>query len=191
MNDTPARIKTRLRPRIGITVGDPAGIGPEIVLKSLASEIVRDCCIPVVIGDAQMLAHQARKLDLTCGLDIISDGESLPEDLSQPVIYHLNNVGGNYSIGTENEVCGRAAGQYIEAAVRLCMAGQLQAMATAPINKKSLFLAGYSFPGHTEFLQHLTNSPEVGMGFVADSLRIVLLSTHMPLATAISLVKKD
>ncbi|HZS45084.1 MAG TPA: 4-hydroxythreonine-4-phosphate dehydrogenase PdxA [Blastocatellia bacterium] len=179
------------KPRIGITVGDPAGIGPEIVLKALADDTVRQCCIPVVICDAQMMAHQARKLDLVCGLDIVNDGESLPEDIDRPLIYNLNNLRGSYSLGVENEICGRAAAEYIEAAVHLCMSGDLDAMATAPINKKALFLAGYSFPGHTEFLQHLTGSSEVAMGFIADSLRIILLSTHLPLAQAINLVKKD
>jgi 4-hydroxythreonine-4-phosphate dehydrogenase len=179
------------KPRIGITVGDPSGIGPEIVLKALTEEIVRDCCVPVVIGDAQMISHQARKLGLTCGLDVVSDTEGLPDDLARAVIYNLNNLSGNYCIGIENEKSGRAAAQYIEAAVRLCMTRQIDAIATAPINKKSLFLAGYSFPGHTEFLQHLTGSSEVAMGFIADSLRIVLLSTHLPLAQAVALVKKD
>jgi len=179
------------RPRIGITVGDPAGIGPEIVLKALADDTVRRCCVPVVIGDAQVLAHQARKMDLVCGLDIVNDGEPLPDDLQRPLIYNLNNLPGNYPIGAESEICGRAAAQYIEASVHLCMSGQLDGMATAPINKKALFLAGYSFPGHTEYLQHLTCSSEVAMGFIADSLRIVLLSTHLPLSQAISLVKKD
>ena len=179
------------KPRIGITVGDPSGIGPEIVLKALSEETVRACCVPVVISDAQMLSHQARKMGLTCGHDVVNDTQALPESFDQPIIYNLNNLSGNCQMGTENEKSGRAAAQYIESAVRLCMTRQIDAIATAPINKKSLFLAGYSFPGHTEFLQHLTGSSEVAMGFIADSLRIVLLSTHLPLAQAVSLVKKD
>jgi len=179
------------KPRIGITVGDPSGIGPEIVLKALTEEIVLGACVPVVIGDAQMLSHQARKLGLTCGHDVVNDNEPLPEHIDRPVIYNLNNLSGNYAIGTENEKSGRAAAQYIESAVRLCMTRQIDAIATAPINKKSLFLAGYSFPGHTEFLQHLTGSSNVAMGFITDSLRIILLSTHLPLAQAVALVKKD
>src|SRR5947207_15843632 len=100
MTEQPAPDK---KPRIGITVGDPSGIGPEIVLKALAEEMVRQCCVPVVIGDAQMLAHQARKLGLTCGLDIVNDTEALPDNFDQPLIYNLNNLPGNYPIGPEQE----------------------------------------------------------------------------------------
>ncbi len=73
-------------PRIGITMGDPAGIGPEVVLKAVAEEEIRRVCVPVIIGDAQLLAHTARTLDLQSGYDIIRYEESFPDDLSQPVI---------------------------------------------------------------------------------------------------------
>jgi 4-hydroxythreonine-4-phosphate dehydrogenase len=88
-------------------------------------------------------------------------------------------------------VAGKAAGGYIEAAVELCAAGSIDAIATAPINKRALFLGGYSFPGHTEFLAHLTGAEEYAMAFVAANLRIVLLSTHVPLSEAIRLVERD
>jgi 4-hydroxythreonine-4-phosphate dehydrogenase len=73
----------------------------------------------------------------------------------------------------------------------LCAAGSIDAVATAPINKRALFLGGYSFPGHTEFFAHLTGAEEYAMAFVAGNLRIVLLSTHVPLAEAIRLVERD
>jgi 4-hydroxy-L-threonine phosphate dehydrogenase PdxA len=73
----------------------------------------------------------------------------------------------------------------------LCAAGSIDAIATAPINKRALFLGGYSFPGHTEFLAHLTGAEEYAMAFVAANLRIVLLSTHVPLSEAIRLVERD
>src|SRR5262249_30312717 len=85
---------------------------------------------------------------------------------------------------------GKAAAGYIESAVELCAAGSIDAIATAPINKRALFLAGYGFPGHTEFLAHLTEAKEYAMGFVAANLRVVLLSTHGPLAEAIRMVKQ-
>ena len=179
-------------PRIGITMGDPAGIGPEVVLKAVAEEDVRRACIPVIIGDAQLLAHTARTLDLQCGYDITRHDEKMPERLDHgPVIYHLDNIGGHIEPGIESGAAGKAAAGYIEAAVRLCAAGSIDAIATAPINKRALFLGGYSFPGHTEFLAHLTNTEEYAMGFVASNLRIVLLSTHVPLIDAIRLVERD
>jgi len=178
-------------PRIGITMGDPAGIGPEVVLKAVAEEEISDVCVPVIIGDAQLLAHTARTLDLQCGYDIIRQGEPLPENLAEPVIFHLDNIGGFIEPGIESGAAGKAAAGYIEAAVELCAAGSVDAIATAPINKRALFLGGYSFPGHTEFLAHLTGSEDSAMAFVAANLRIVLLSTHVPLAEAIRLVERD
>jgi 4-hydroxythreonine-4-phosphate dehydrogenase len=171
-------------------MGDPAGIGPEVVLKAVAEEEVRRACIPVIIGDAPLLAHTARTLDLQSGYDIVRADEPFPEH-SEPVIYHLGNIHGFIEPGIESGAAGKAAGGYIEAAVELCAAGSIDAVATAPINKRALFLGGYSFPGHTEFFAHLTGAEEYAMAFVAGNLRIVLISTHVPLAEAIRLVERD
>jgi 4-hydroxythreonine-4-phosphate dehydrogenase len=172
-------------------MGDPAGIGPEVVLKAVAEDEIRSICVPIIIGDAQLLAHTARTLDLQCGYDIIRQGEPIPEELNEPIIFHLDNIGGHVEPGIESGAAGKAAAGYIEAAVQLCAAGSVDAIATAPINKRALFLGGYSFPGHTEFLAHLSNSEEFAMAFVAANLRIVLLSTHVPLAEAIRMVQRD
>jgi 4-phospho-D-threonate 3-dehydrogenase / 4-phospho-D-erythronate 3-dehydrogenase len=178
-------------PRIGITMGDPAGIGPEVVLKAVAEEEVRAICVPVIIGDAQLLAHNARTLDLQCGYEIVRRGESLPHRVNQPVIFHLDNINGHIEPGIESGAAGKAAAGYIEAAVELCTSGSIDAIATAPINKRAFFLGGYSYPGHTEFLAALTGAEDFAMGFVAANLRVVLLSTHIPLSEAINLVTRE
>lgn len=172
-------------------MGDPSGIGPEVVLKAVAEAEVRDICQPVIIGDAQLLAHNARTLDLQCGYDIVRRDEELPRQSNGPIIYHLNNIQGHIEPGIESGTAGKAAAQYIEAAVELCGAGSIDAIATAPINKRALFLGGYSFPGHTEFLAHLTGTEDFAMGFVAANLRVVLISTHVPLAQAIELARRE
>jgi 4-hydroxythreonine-4-phosphate dehydrogenase len=179
------------KPRIGITMGDPAGIGPEVVLKAVAEDEVRDLCTPVIIGNAEVLAHNARMLDLQCGYEIIRHGEIFPEEFADPLIFHLDNLNGFVEPGIESGAAGKAAASYIEAAVNLCAAGAIDAISTAPINKRALFLGGYSFPGHTEFLASLTGTEECAMGFVAANLRVVLLSTHVPLAEAIRLVRRE
>src|SRR5216683_95798 len=178
------------RPRIGITMGDPAGIGPEVVLKAVAEEEVRAVCRPVIIGDAQLLAHNARTLDLQCGYEIVRRDEHLPDEISEPLIFHLDNIQGHVEPGIESGAAGKAAAGYIEAAVELCAAGSIDAIATAPINKRALFLGGYTFPGHTEFLAYLTGSDNYAMGFVGANLRVVLVSTHVPLSEAIALVRR-
>src|SRR5436309_13018269 len=101
------RRQSRL-PRIGITMGDPAGIGPEVVLKAVAENEVRRACIPVIIGDAQLLAHTARTLDLQSGYDIIRRDEKLPDDISEPVIFHLDNIEGSIEPGIESAAAGKA-----------------------------------------------------------------------------------
>jgi 4-hydroxythreonine-4-phosphate dehydrogenase len=121
----------------------------------------------------------------------VRSGEPIPEQLNEPTIFHLDNINGVIEPGVESAAAGKAAGGYIEAAVELCAAGSVDAIATAPINKRSLFLGGYSFPGHTEFLAQLTGTEEYAMAFVAANLRIVLISTHVPLAEAIRLVERD
>jgi 4-phospho-D-threonate 3-dehydrogenase / 4-phospho-D-erythronate 3-dehydrogenase len=172
-------------------MGDPAGIGPEVVLKAVAEEEIKRICCPVIIGDAQLLAHTARTLDLQSGYDIIRKGEQIPDLLTEPLIYHLDNISGHIELGIESGAAGKAAAAYIESAVELCAAGSIDAIATAPINKRALFLGGYSFPGHTEFLAHLTGTEDYAMAFVAANLRIVLLSTHVPLSEAIRMVERD
>lgn len=178
------------RPRIAITIGDPAGIGPEIVLKTIADEGVRNACVPIVVADAQELSHQARRLGLVCGLPIFNVGEAIPADLGGPAVYNVPNVPEPVEMGVETGICGKAAGDYIIAAVDLCRTGEVDAMATAPLNKKALFLGGYSYPGHTEFLADLTKVDDYAMAFVAPGLRVVLMTTHMPLSEAIRSVRR-
>lgn len=163
-------------PRIGITIGDPAGIGPEIVIKALADRSLNEICRPLVIGDAGFLHKLAGDLDLS---------------FSGVEIHDLKNVPGNVIPGVESAYTGRASAEYIETAVRLWRDGAIDAVATAPISKKALSLAGYKYPGHTEFLAELTNTREFAMSFFAEKLRVVLLSTHISLRNAIELVKTD
>jgi 4-hydroxythreonine-4-phosphate dehydrogenase len=193
MNVSNGNEAARRRPRIGITIGDPAGIGPEVSLKAVADVDVLASCSPVLIGDAQYLSHWARIFGLARGFDIVNVGDDIPSGLTEPIIYNTNNIPGSphsVILGKEQAACGRAAAEFIETAVRLCQSGQLEAICTAPINKKSLSLGGYPFPGHTEFLAHLTKTDEYAMTFISPALRVTLLTTHVPLSQVSSYVKK-
>jgi 4-hydroxythreonine-4-phosphate dehydrogenase len=187
----PEAHKAETRPRIGLTIGDPAGIGPEVALKAALEEEVLAACAPVIIGDAQYLSHWARVFGLSRGFDCVNADAPIPLDQNAPIIYNLNNVPDSIEMGREQAECGRAAAQFIETASRLCLSGRLDAMATAPINKKSLHLAGYPFPGHTEFLAQLTQTDEFAMAFITPTLRVALLTTHVPLADVPGYVKKS
>ena len=160
-------------------MGDPAGIGPEIVLKALANGKIFDLCVPIVIGDKETLKRTATQFQIDPTIvnrsDVVDPGFSL----------------GNFDIGHDSAETGRASARYIETAVELWRDGEIDAIATAPISKKALSMAGYEFPGHTEFLAHLTGTERVGMSFFASDLRVVLLSTHLSLSDAIKKVARQ
>lgn len=176
-------------PIIGITMGDAAGIGPEIILKALADAHVMAACRPLVIGDAALLRRTAESLGLPFEYSISSDLEKNP--YSFPAILDLRNLPPQLEIGVLSADAGRAAAEYIKTAVGLWREGRLVAITTAPLNKKSLSRGGYDFPGHTEFLAELTRTREFAMSFFAGNLRVVLLSTHLPLLAAIAQVKRE
>lgn len=178
-------------PVIGITMGDAAGIGPEIILKALADENLQTNYLPVIIGDAAFLRRTAAALDLNLDFVEAFSFAAPPLSPAQVAVYDLKNLDGEIAMGAESALTGRAAAEYIETAVRLWKEKKIDAIATAPINKKALAMGGYDFPGHTEFLAHLTATEEFAMSFFAEDLRVVLLSTHVSLRGAIELVKKD
>ncbi|MBA2380140.1 MAG: 4-hydroxythreonine-4-phosphate dehydrogenase PdxA [Blastocatellia bacterium] len=171
------------KPVIGITIGDAAGIGPEISLKAIDDEICK-VCRPVLIGDIAFLRKAAALF--APHLDIVEHGVERAE--SSVEVYAVNNLAADLRYGVESKEAGKAAGEYIETAVRLWKGGVIDAIATAPINKHSLSLGGYEHPGHTEFLAALTDTKSFAMSFFADDLRVVLLSTHLPLRQAIDKV---
>ncbi|HEV8591570.1 MAG TPA: 4-hydroxythreonine-4-phosphate dehydrogenase PdxA [Pyrinomonadaceae bacterium] len=176
-------------PVVGITMGDAAGIGPEVTLKALLDGNLKLICRPVIIGDARFLDSCARSLDLSANLRPFDADNEFPDDGFE--VYDLGNIDESIVPGEESESAGRAAAQNIEASVGLWQDGAIDAVATAPISKHAIALAGYDYPGHTEFYAHLTNTKDFAMSFFAEKLRVVLLSTHVSLVDAISLVKTD
>lgn len=178
-------------PRVAITMGDAAGIGPEVVLKALADESAVIGYQPIIIGDYEFLSQTAKILDIPIDLLRVTSGHEFPVSESAVIVYDLANLDIGVAPGIESGTAGRAAGQYIEAAVGLWREQKVDAISTAPINKKSLSLGGYDFPGHTEFLAALSGTNKFAMSFFAGDLRVVLLSTHISLKEAITLVKKD
>lgn len=179
-----------LKPRIGITIGDPAGIGPEVSLKAAADAEVLAACVPVLIGDARYLSHWSGVFGVASDYEVVCPGEQFPSSCNSPVIYDLANVPDSIEMGQEQAACGRCAGEFIETAVRLCQDGRIDAVTTAPLNKKSLHLGGYPFPGHTEFLAALTQTDDFAMSFISPALRVALLTTHVALTDVSRYVKK-
>lgn len=145
------------KPIVGITMGDPAGIGPEICAKALASSTVAKVARCIVIGDKRWLPNRIEVLDL------------------------YNADPAKIKIGQVSKPAGKAAFEYIDKAIELAKNGEIDAIATAPINKEAIHKAGFKFDGHTEILAARTHTKEYAMMFVSDKLWVMLATTHLPL----------
>lgn len=176
-------------PVIGITTGDPAGIGPEVVLRALEDRTIFEMCTPVLIGDESHLEYIAEKF-VGSSYNFCPLGSEAKEGYVQ-VVDVANVDDENLRFGQESENTGRASAQYIEKSVELWREGKIDAVATAPISKNALKMAGYKYPGHTEFYAELTGTEEFAMSFFAEKLRVVLMSTHVSLRNAIDLVTTE
>ena len=167
---------TDARPVIAITMGDPSGVGPEVVAKALARPDVLAMCRPLVIGDTARLEAAAA----LCGVVL---------DRSTVEIVDVGSVPADLPWGEVSAVGGDAAYRYIERAAELAMCGEVQAICTAPLNKEALHAAGHVYPGHTELLAHLTGTDEVSMMLVAPGLRVVHVTTHIGIIDAVAKIE--
>jgi len=173
------------RPVIGITMGDAAGVGPEIIMKALTHRHVYDACCPLVIGDAQRLRDAGRRAGVALEVRAVAGPA---QALFQPGVVDCIDLGlipADLPYGKLSPIAGDAAYQYIARTVALASAGELDAICTAPLNKEALHAGGHIFPGHTEMLAHLTGVDEVSMMLVAPKLRVIHVTTHIGLLDAI------
>ena len=179
-------------PIIGITMGDPTGIGPEIIVKALSMEEPFRACRPVVFGDRGVLSRAIQIQNLSTTLEAI---DQIPQDGYLPrkiFFFPLSQLDvASLRFGQPNRACGEAMVKYIEEAVKRARKGELNAITTCPINKKAMNEAGYSFPGHTEFLAHLVGAPSVAMMFLGPKWRVVLVTTHLPLKDVSGWISRD
>lgn len=170
----------QILPRIGITMGDPAGVGSEIILKAFADPAVRGVCSPFILGDYGLLERMARLLKLGTPLVSVDSPQEGMKDGKLPVIA-LSNLK-DVPQGKVSKKAGQASGLYIERGVALALEGKIDALVTAPINKTSFNLGGFKYPGHTEFLAKLTGTKDFAMMLMGERLRVVLVTTHCPIS---------
>jgi 4-hydroxythreonine-4-phosphate dehydrogenase len=169
-------------------MGDPAGVGSEITARMLTDDWIGALCIPVVIGDARVVRQGFEVVQAEPNFEIVHDLEGAVEP-GKSYVYDLDNISlSDYSFGQISAQAGRAAGESIEAAVRLALAGQIDAIVTNPIHKESFNLGGYGkrFPGHTEMLAELTGTKSYCMMLVSGSLRVCHVTTHVSLLDALT-----
>jgi 4-phospho-D-threonate 3-dehydrogenase / 4-phospho-D-erythronate 3-dehydrogenase len=173
---------TTVLPRIAVTMGDPAGVGPELCLRLLSEPDWADCCIPIVFGDARVLSRVARAIGLRLTAPVIPHGDwadawarvQRPTVLDLPCIDADRVIPGQVSAG-----CGAAAFEYIQASIDAALAGQVAAVTTGPLNKAALHAAGHHFPGHTEIFAERMGARRFCMMQYSEQLTCTFVTVHV------------
>jgi 4-hydroxythreonine-4-phosphate dehydrogenase len=170
------------RPVLGLTMGDPAGIGPEICLRAMNSSAVRKLCVPVLFGDAAVLRRVAQAIKISAAeAQIVSVAElKRISKITKPLVVDCAAIdAAKVKPGKVSAACGRAGYVYIEKAIHAALAGKIAGVVTAPIHKESLSLSGVKFPGHTEIFTALTGAKRSCMMLHSDKLTVSMATTHI------------
>ena len=178
-------------PIIAITMGDAAGVGPEVIMKSLAHSELYEQCRPLVIGDAERLKEAGRIVKARLEVHSLR-ADTLGQATYQPGTVDcvdLKLIPKELPWGRISATAGDAAFHYVELAAKLAVNGKVGAICTAPLNKEALHAGGHKYPGHTELLAALTNTPEVSMMLTTPKMRVVHVTAHIGLLDAIAKIE--
>ncbi|AEP00939.1 4-hydroxythreonine-4-phosphate dehydrogenase PdxA [Heyndrickxia coagulans] len=179
------------KPVIAITMGDPSGVGPEIIAKSLSDEEIYERCQPFVVGDLKILKRALAVTGCNLHLNSISSPEEGKYQSGTIDIIDLDLVSENLPWGQVSPEAGNAAFHYLEKAITYANEGRIQGICTAPLNKEAIHKAGHIYPGHTEILAELTNTKDFAMMLTAPGLRVIHVTTHIGLIDAIQSITVD
>lgn len=174
-------------------MGDPCGIGPEIILKALKSSYSNSLNEFLVIGSYYAMSTVNQNLSINMPVKKINQFDDFdPNETTMIQILDPENIDAEYiQPGVLSKEAGKACMEWVEIAAHLCLENKIQGMATAPVNKEAASLAGYVQIGHMELLQSITNSPEVATMLISKNLRVVHLTTHKPVQIACDFVTKE
>ncbi|MCB0474131.1 MAG: 4-hydroxythreonine-4-phosphate dehydrogenase PdxA [Flavobacteriaceae bacterium] len=185
-------IKEPYKPIIGISMGDPASIGPEVTLKAVATEKIGQLCRPVVIGDAGVLQKVIQLTNLNLKINRVKDVSEAQFKKGTVDVFDMHNVDiSKHEMGKVAAAYGHAAFENVVKVIELAMKNEIDATVTGPIHKESINLAGHKFSGHTEIYATYTHTNKYAMLLVEEDLRVIHVSTHVSLREACDLVKKD
>jgi 4-hydroxythreonine-4-phosphate dehydrogenase len=168
-------------PVIAVTMGDPAGVGPEVCLRLLAEPAMAEVCVPVVFGDAGVLRRVAKVTGLPFNARVISqaDWAEACQQVKVPSVLDLRQVEGEAVVpGKLSAACGEAAYQYVSRAIDAALAGQVQGVATAPLNKEAMHLAGHKYPGHTEIFAERMGAERSCMMQYSEEITCSFVTVH-------------
>jgi len=179
-------------PLIGITMGDPAGIGPEIIVKALADNVIYDVCRPVVLGDPSVLASVLSTVSREISLNVIANPSEAMAVCGKIDLLALSNLKREaFQAGKPTVAGGKAMVAYIFKAVEMIQKGELGAMVTCPISKVLMHQAGHKYDGHTQLIAHLTNTDEYVMMLAGERLRVALVTIHCSLKEVPAILSTD
>jgi len=170
-----------MKPTLAITLGDPAGIGPEIIAKTLADPETYRICNPLVIGDkdALQMGIQVAKKDLK--INIIDESSQAKYNPGTIDLIDLQNIAPlKIQMGKPAAMTGAASAEYVIKAADLALAEKVDAIVTAPLNKEAMHMGGYNYPGHTELLAEKSDTSDYAMMLATGNLRVVHATTHIP-----------
>ena len=176
-------------PVVAVTMGDGAGIGPEVVVPALLDDAVLKLCNPVVVGDAKRLRKAAEIVGVEADIvavESVADAKQAPGRIN---VIDLDLLPEDLPWGELSAVAGNAAYEYIRVASELAVRGEVQAICTAPLNKEALHAAGHIYPGHTELLAHLTGTEEVSMMLSTPKMKVIHVTTHIGLLDAVARIE--
>lgn len=180
------------KPVIGIPMGDPAGIGPEIVVKALMNPEIYEKCTPIVIGDISVLEKIKKILKADIKFSKVDNTNNILSKSGYIDVIDLSNIDAEALVfGMVDAKAGKAAYEYIEKVTLMAMNCEIDAIATTPINKESIRAADVDFIGHTEMLAHLSGTEDPLTMFQVRNMRVFFLSRHLSLKAACEAVKKD
>ena len=166
-------------------MGDAAGVGPEVIMKALAHRELYAIARPLVVGDAKHLAAAGRIVGSSLVVSVITEPEDARFEPGTVDCIDLALVPPDTPFGRLSAACGEAAYRFVERAVGLALAGKVDAICTAPLNKEALNAAGHRYPGHTEILAEMTGTPEVSLMLLAPGMRVIHVTTHIGLVDAV------
>ena len=182
-----------LKPRIAITTGDPAGIGPELCLRLLADEEILRECTPIVFGDRIALEKVANQCSIELAGNFVSQTQFVEESaIAEPTIVDVARLSPDQlTPGQVNANTGAASFAYVEAAIRGAQSGKINAIATGPIHKEAWHAAGIEFPGHTELFAERANTERFCMMMTGDKFSCSLVTTHTGFSEVVELLTTD
>ncbi len=179
-----------MKPILGITMGDAAGIGPEVIIKALEDKRIYELAHPIVIGDKKIMQRALAIVHSSLVLRTVADVEHFNAQFGYIDMLDLDNLPADLPFANVDPRAGRAAYEYIEKAVNLTLDNKIHAIVTAPLNKEALHAGGKNFPGHTEILAHLSHTSDYSMMLTSEKLNVIHVTTHVQLRKACDLVKK-